>query len=42
MDVVANDVISLDARPRAEGGETPARPAATVPDEPDTLDDVPF
>ena len=42
LDVVANEVVPLDSRPRGEGVETPARPAQTVPDEPDTLDDVPF
>jgi single-strand DNA-binding protein len=42
LDVVANEIVQLDGRPRGEGGDMPSRPAQTVPDEPDTLDDVPF
>jgi single-strand DNA-binding protein len=42
LDVIASDVMSLEMRPRGEGGDMPSRPAQTVPDEPDTLDDVPF
>jgi single-strand DNA-binding protein len=42
LDVLADEVIALDPRPRAEGAEAAPRPAAIPPEEPDTLDDVPF
>ena len=40
LDVLANEVLVLDPRPRSEGGEPQPRTAAA--EEPDTLDDVPF
>ena len=43
LDVLANEVISLDPRPRGEGADMPARAPAGAPvEEPDTLDEVPF
>jgi len=45
LEVIGNDVLSLDPRPRAEGDAPPVRAASSggaMLEEPDTLDDVPF